>query len=158
MSRYGEYGGAYVNRGVAHLYSGSVVRAQADLKRAVDLGLNGAYTVLWLDLAERRNSLPSRLKQLAAHLDLAKTPGGPFVRLFLGELTPEQALTSAEHAYPKSHRLRVCIANFYAGKHAQLNARKDEAVRLFRLAAADCPPIIEWPAARAELRLLGVEP
>jgi lipoprotein NlpI len=36
---------------------------------------------------------------------------------------------------------------------------KDEATRLFRLAASDCPhDFNEWDAANAELKALGVVP
>ena len=49
----------------------------------------------------------------------------------------------------------MCEANFYTGQLALLQSRKDDAVRLFRLAAADCPPnFVESYAAKAELRLL----
>jgi hypothetical protein len=36
---------------------------------------------------------------------------------------------------------------------------KDEAIRLFRLAASDCPHSFnEWDAANTELKALGVAP
>jgi len=39
------------------------------------------------------------------------------------------------------------------------NGLKDEATRLFRLAASDCPhSFTEWDAANAELKALGVVP
>lgn len=147
---------AYQNRGRAYLYSGSLAKAQADLKQAVDLDAKNAYAGLWLDLVERRSNLPSRLKQLGAQLDMAKWPG-PIVRLLLGELAPEQTLAAAEHADPKTRSEQLCEANFYSGQLALLEARKEDALRLFRL-AADCPhSFVERDAARAELRLLGVE-
>jgi lipoprotein NlpI len=40
-----------------------------------------------------------------------------------------------------------------------LKGSKDEATRLFRLAASDCPhSFIEWSAANAELKALGAAP
>jgi lipoprotein NlpI len=148
----------YRSRARAYLYGGSLANAQADFKQAVGLDAKDAYTLLWLDLVERRNNLPSRLKQLSAQLEMAKWPG-PVVRLLMGELPPQQTLDAAEHADPRIRNEQVCEANFYTGQLALLEARKHEAVRLFRLAAADCPhTFIEWEAARAELKLLGIEP
>jgi len=51
----------------------------------------------------------------------------------------------------------VCEANFYSGEYALLKKEKKEAVRLFQLAAQDCPrDFIEWDGAKNELRALGV--
>jgi len=86
---------AYSCRARTYLYSGSLPSAQADFKQANSLDPKFAYGVLWLDMVERRNNLPSRLKQLSAPLDMAKWPG-PVVRLFLGELSPEQTLAAAD--------------------------------------------------------------
>jgi hypothetical protein len=42
---------------------------------------------------------------------------------------------------------------------ALLRHAKEEALRLFRLAASDCPKtFIEWSAANAELKALGEKP
>jgi hypothetical protein len=109
-------------------------------------------------LVERRNGLPSRLKQLSARLDMARWPA-PAIRLLLGELSLEQALAAADHADPKTRNDQVCTVHLHSGQLALLEARKDDAQRLFGLAAADCSrSSIERSAARAELRLLGVQP
>jgi lipoprotein NlpI len=149
---------AYNNRGLAYLYSGSLARAQADFKQASDLDPKDAYAALWLDLAERRNGLTSRLKDAVSQLDMSKWPA-PVVRLYVGELTPEQTLAAADHADPKTRGEQVCEANFYPGALMALAKRKDDAVRLLRRAAADCPrTFLEWGAAREELKLLGAQP
>jgi lipoprotein NlpI len=145
----------YRNRGRAYLYRGSLPSAQADFKQASDLDAKDAYGALWLDLAERRGNRPSRLKQLSSQLDMARWPA-PVVRLLLGELSPEQTLAAADHAEPRTRSKQVCEASFYSGQLALLEAHKDEALRLLRRTAADCPrSLIEWTSARAELRLLG---
>jgi lipoprotein NlpI len=83
----------------------------------------------------------------------------PLVRLFLGESTPAQTLAAADDSNPKTKREQVCEANFYNGKWELLNDAKDEAGRLFRLAASDCPKnFIEWFTANAELKALGTTP
>ncbi|HLL26510.1 MAG TPA: hypothetical protein VKT73_02525 [Xanthobacteraceae bacterium] len=51
----------------------------------------------------------------------------------------------------------MCDANFYGGEFVLQQGKKDEAARLFKLAAAECrinDP--EYDAANAELRALGV--
>lgn len=60
---------------------------------------------------------------------------------------------------PRKRTGRVCEANFYSGALMALQGRKQDAVRLLRLAATGCPcSFVEWDAARAEVRLLGAEP
>jgi lipoprotein NlpI len=150
--------GAFANRGRLHLYSGSPERALADLKQARDIDPGDPYIVLWLDLAERRNGMPGRLKAFSAQLDMGAWPG-PVVRHLLGETTFEQLFAAAEHADPVTRSEQVCEAKFYSGARMALEGRKDEAVPLLRQAAAECPRyFIEWGAARDELRLLGVQP
>ena len=54
-------------------------------------------------------------------------------------------------------RLHISNANFYSGELSLTKGLKDEATRLFRLAASDCPRSFhEWEAANAELKALGV--
>jgi lipoprotein NlpI len=53
---------------------------------------------------------------------------------------------------------QICEANFYSGELALQQSAKNEAIRLFRLAAADCPKTFEERlAAKAELRALGID-
>jgi tetratricopeptide (TPR) repeat protein len=143
---------AYTDRGIAYLYTGKLAQAQADFKQAGDVNPRDAYAALWLDLAERRSGLPSRLKDAVPRLDMSYWPA-PVVSLYLGELTPAQAIAAAGHD-------QVCEANFFAGTLLAVKGQKDDAVRLLRSAFAGCPrgPIIMRTAARAELKLLGVEP
>jgi tetratricopeptide (TPR) repeat protein len=149
---------AHGRRGIARLYGAALASAHDDLNQASDLDPKNAYLALWLELVERRNGLPTRLKQLSARLDMARWPA-PVVRLLLGELTLEQALAAADHADPKTRNDQACTVHFLSGQLALLEARKDDAQRLFRLAAADCSrSSIERSSAQSELRLLGVRP
>ena len=61
------------------------------------------------------------------------------VRLFLGETTPADVLAAANDPDPATRKDQLCEANFYSGELALLQGAKEEATRLFRLAAADCP-------------------
>jgi lipoprotein NlpI len=57
------------------------------------------------------------------------------VRLFLGEAIPAAVLSAADHADPIKKKGQVCEANFYSAEYAFLQNKKDEALRLYKLAA-----------------------
>ena len=83
----------------------------------------------------------------------------PVIRMFLGQMTPEAVLAAADHPEAHIKREQVCEANVYSGELALQQGRKNEARRRFRAAVADCPKaLIEWSAANAELKALGVTP
>jgi lipoprotein NlpI len=153
-----EYPSAYFSRGLAYLYGGTLANAQSDFKQASDLNPKYAYYSLWLNIAERRLNIPSHLAQAATLLDMKAWPA-PVVRLFLGEMTPAAVLAAADDMDAKTKREQVCEANFYSGELALLQGAKDDAIRLFRVAASDCPKtFFEWLGANAELKALGIAP
>ena len=83
----------------------------------------------------------------------------PVIQLFMDQLTPDTVLATADNADTSTKREWVCEANFYIGEFALRRAASAEAIRLFRLAASNCPKYcIEWDAANAELKALGVVP
>lgn len=146
------------NRGVANLYAGSLAEAIADLSQASELDPKFAYAALWLDIANKRSNLPSRLPQQTAQFDMTKWPA-PLVRLYLGQMTAQAALAAAADANADTNKDQTCEANFYSGELALQQGAKDEAIRLFRLAASGCPRhFIESGAADAELKALGATP
>ena len=149
--------GAYFCRAVANVYAGSLPKAMADLNEASALNPKNAYAALWLDIVGQRSNVPSRLSQLISTIDMRKWPA-PVIRLYLGQMTPEAVLTAAAvDADAITKKGQVCEANFYSGELALQKGAKEEATRLFGLAAADCPKgFIEWSAANAELKALGV--
>jgi hypothetical protein len=51
-------------------------------------------------------------------------------------LTPEAVLAAADDPDANTKKDQVCEANFYSGEFALLQGAKDEAARLFRLAAS----------------------
>ena len=80
----------------------------------------------------------------------------PVIRMFLGQMTPAAVLAAADDPDATKKKGQVCEANFYSGEWALRHGAKDEAARLFRLAASDCPKDFnEWSAANAELKALG---
>ena len=98
------------------------------------------------------------LSQAISTIDMTKWPA-PVIRMFLGQMTPAAVLAAADDPDATKKKGQVCEANFYSGELALRQGAKDEATRLFRLAASDCPKdFIEWPAANAELKSLGAMP
>jgi tetratricopeptide (TPR) repeat protein len=131
-------GGAFFNRGVASLAKGSVADAHGDFAQANELNPKYAYAALWLDIAERRNRLPSRLAELSAKLDMTAWPA-PVVRHFMGEIDLSALLAAASDPDPVKAKGHLCEARFYGGELILLNGGKDVAERFFRLAASECP-------------------
>jgi len=147
---------AYFHRGLAKFYAGAVPQALADLSQASKLDPRYAYYPLWIDIIDKRGNLPSNLSQALSKIDMTKWPA-PVIRMFLGQTTPEAALAAADDPDANTKRGQVCEVNFYSGELALQQGAKEEATRLFRLAAAGCPhEFVENPSANAELEALGV--
>ena len=150
--------GAHIDRGAAFLANGSLADAQTDFAQANAVDPKYAFAVLWLDLTERRNRLPSRLADLKTKLDMTAWPAS-VVRYLLGEIDLAALLAAADDPDPGKARGQLCEARFFAGEMALINGDKDGAKDLLRLAANECPKnFIQWPAANAELRTLGASP
>ena len=147
--------GQYLNRGLANLYSGSLPKALADLNQSIELDPKSAYAALWRDVVERRSNLPSRLAQASMQIDMTEWPA-PIIRLYLGQMTPEAVLAAADDPDVNTRKRQVCDANFFIGELALQRGAKDEAVRLFRLAAAGCEET--GGVATIELKALRAQP
>ena len=151
-----KYDPAYLNRGLTYLYGGNPDKALADINQASEIDPKDPTYALWVDIVNKRNNLKSRLTEATAQVDMTKWPA-PVIRLFLGQLTPGAVLAAADDPNAERRSRQVCDANFYAGELALQQGNKDEATRLFRLAAADCP--IGRTArigANGELKALGI--
>ncbi|MER8864246.1 tetratricopeptide repeat protein [Mesorhizobium sp. M0751] len=152
------YVNPYGSRGIYYFCGPEPAKAQADLTMAATLAPDNAYYAIWADLAERRSGGASHLRRVASKLDMTKWPA-PLVRMFLGEQSPEAALTAADDPVPRRKRGNLCEANFYAAEFHQLKGNADKALRHYRLAVRDCPrDFIEYVAATESLRALGVTP
>ena len=91
-------------------------------------------------------------------MDMTKWPA-PIIRLYLGQMAPEAVLDAARDPNADTKREQLCEANFYLGELALQRGTKDEAMRLFGLAAAGCRKNANvWADANAELRALGAQP
>jgi len=149
---------AYFHRGIASFYAGNGSQALADLGQASKLDPTYPYYALWIDILDQRRNAASRLPQAISHIDMTRWPA-PVIRLFLGQTTPALVLAAAEDADPTTKIGQVCEANFYSGELALRHGAKEEAARLFRLAAAGCSrDFVEGSAASAELNALDGNP
>jgi lipoprotein NlpI len=149
---------AHFARGLSYLFAGSVEKALADLDQASVHAPENAYLALWVDIVSQRNNLPSRLAQTSSGIDMTVWPA-PVVRLFMDQTTPAAVLAAADDPDATRKQGQVCEAIFYSGELSLTKGLKDEATRLLRLAASDCPHSFnEWDAANAELKALGAVP
>ena len=153
-----KYMASYFSRGRLNLFIGALPKALADLNQASELSPKYAYAALWLDIANKRSNLPSRLPEAMKQIDMTKWPA-PVIRLYLGQLTSEAVLAAAVDPDSETQKGQVCETNFYTGELALQRGDKDGATHLFRLAAAGCPKsFIEYDGAVAEIKALGLQP
>ena len=148
---------AYIARGALLLASGATAKARADMRQAVALDRKNAYAVLWHDIAERRAKQKSVLggKIRDKGLDMKAWPA-PVVQMFAGDAKADAVIAAADHPNAAVKQAHVCEANFYSGQHALVGGNRDEAVKLFRTAAKECPRgFLEGLAAAAELKGMG---
>lgn len=148
---------AYLARGALHLAGGEAARARADMRQALAMDRRNAYAVLWHEIAERRAKQKGVLAGGKGLKDIEmKGWPAPVLHLFVGELKPEGVLVAADDANAATRQAHTCEANFYSGQYVLIGGNKDEATKLFRAAAKECPPgFIEGIAATAELKGLG---
>jgi lipoprotein NlpI len=148
---------SYLGRGQAFFLHGRIAESLADLDQAVALAPTEPNRWLWRELAARRSNVPSRLHEMASHIDMTAWPSA-VVRLFLGEMTPAAVLAAANDPDPKKRRYQLCDVNFFGGELALLQGRKDEAERQLRLATILClEGSSERDVARSELQRLGLK-
>ena len=147
----------YFNRGVTYVYADILSSALADFNQALAAGPKDSYAWLWLDIAQARAKQPSTLAQATTKVDMTAWPA-PVIRMYLGQMSQASLLAAADDPSPALKKVQACEAYFYSGEWALRRGAKDEAIRLFRLAASGCPRYYtEWRAATAELKAAGAE-
>ncbi len=90
------------------------------------------YAAIWLDIVDKRSSLPSRLAQAVTQIDMTSWPA-PVIRLYLRQSTPAAVLAAADDANADTKKGQLCEANFYSGELALQQGAEEEAARLFGL-------------------------
>jgi len=148
---------AYIARGALLLASGATAKARADMRHALALERKNAYAVLWVDIAERRAKQKGVLAGGKGLRDVEmKGWPAPVLLMFVGETKPEAVLEAADDANAAVKQAHTCEANFYGGQYALIGGNREEALKLFRNAAKDCPRgFLEGIAAGAELKAMG---
>lgn len=151
------YANAYIARGALFLGSGAVAKARADMMLAARLEPKNAYAVLWHEIAEKRAKQKGVLAggKGLKNVEMNGWPA-PVLLMFVGELKADALLIAADDANATLKQAHTCEANFYSGQYALIGGNRDEAVKLFRAAAKDCPQgFLEGIAATAELKGMG---
>jgi tetratricopeptide (TPR) repeat protein len=145
----------YYARALHHWRAGSPSKSLTDLDQAARLNPQNAYVALWREFVARRNEQPSHLADAATQIEMTKWPA-PLIKLFLGELKPDQVLAAIDDSDPNRKKVQLCGSHFFAAELALERGSKDEARRLFELAGADCAKTrIESWAADVELKALA---
>ena len=76
-----------------------------------------------------------------------------------GDTDLDAALAAAADLDPFKERQHLCEARFFGAELKLASGAKDDAERLFRLAAAACPKAeLHWGATNEELRALRAAP
>ena len=148
---------ARIARGALLLAAGQTAKARADMRQAVALDRKNTYAVLWHEIAERRAKQKSVLADGKGlkNVEMNGWPA-PLLLMFVGELKPDGALIAADDTNAALKEAHTCEANFYGGQHALIGGNREDAVKLFRSAAKDCPRgFLEGIAASAELKGMG---
>jgi lipoprotein NlpI len=149
---------AYEFRGVSNLGANILSKALADLNQASELHSTGIYGALFLDIANKRGNLPSRLAEATTKLNMTKWPA-PVVRLFLGQMTPEAVFAAADDVGIDDKKAAACEANFFVGEILLQRSANDEAAGKFRISAEICArDSEEWWVSNMELKNLGSHP
>ncbi|HVO04965.1 MAG TPA: tetratricopeptide repeat protein, partial [Candidatus Cybelea sp.] len=141
-------------KGVILYGAGSYADAANALRDALALDPTDAYSVILLDLAQRRAdpAAATETEVRAQRLDLTRWPG-PVVAFLMGRMSRADLLAAAA-ASPDARivRARDCEATFYIAEADGIAGRTDAAKAGLRRAADTCPRgFDERLAAQAEL-------
>lgn len=148
--------GPLIYRAVARFYSGSFDGAVSDLIAADQTQAGGAYPVLWLEMFAKRTGASGKFAKRAERKD-AMTWQAPLLQMYLGKVTPAQALDAAHHANPPYTQGQLCASNFFVAEFFDSNGKTSDAIPLYQAVTHDCLPLApEQIAARSELKSHGI--
>lgn len=129
---------AYLNRGIAEYYDKRTKFAVKDFERHWQLQPSDPYRVLWLYLAQARQTPEIALQELAKNAEAIEPNdwANDIVKLYLGELSEQQFLSRMTDNLRDQEKLteRLCEAYFYLGKYMQMQQRWAQAMNYFKLA------------------------
>ena len=146
-------------KGRLAFYRGDYQQAAQDMTRVAQAAEGQAfvYSVLWLDLAIRRGSLPrrSRLGLAEQELGAGQWPA-PLVQMYQGRLEPAEAIAAAAAPDPRVALEQQCEAYFYAGQEYLIRHEPQQARAAFEAAVATgMTDFLEYDWAVRELELMA---
>jgi lipoprotein NlpI len=146
-------------KGRLAFYRGDYQQAAQDMTRVARAAEGQAfvYSVLWLDLAIRRGSLPrqSRLGLAEQELSNGQWPA-PLVQMYQGRLEPAEAIAAAAAPDPRVALAQQCEAYFYAGQEYLIRHEPQQARAAFEAAiATGMTDFLEYDWAARELELMA---
>jgi lipoprotein NlpI len=145
---------AYKGRGIAYLLSGDAAKAEADFQQAEKIEPD-LYSLLWLDIATRRNSQAMDLGPQTTSVNMSSWPA-PLLLMYGGQMTAHDVAVAAQNVDQTVTQARLCDAYFYVGESILLKKDKDQATELFQGALRSCTKTVdEYSAAVAELKAMG---
>jgi tetratricopeptide (TPR) repeat protein len=150
---------AYEKRGDAYFFQSNLTAAIANFEDAISAAPSSSaavYAALMLHLTMKRqgNDDAGQLAKVAAAADLSKWPG-PVLKLYLGQMTAEDVMKTA-NAYIDKQEWYVCEANYFTGEDALLHDHRETALARLKAARDSCPRYdTDYIAALVELNRLG---
>lgn len=151
---------SYLNRGNIYFVKMQAQLATADFDTAFKLRSkmdaltsHEVYAALREHILMQRAGSKSELEQRVLGWDLGKWPG-PLINLYLGKITPGQALATAKESSWRERKRQKCAANLYVGLHYLNQGADNEARSLLEIAANNChKKSFEYAIAQSELQL-----
>lgn len=153
------------DRVVGHREKGRLASYQQDFSQAArefNLALqtsdNAAvvYGTLWLHIAIRRGGLDGEapLAAIDSQLDPRQWPA-PVVKMYLGQLQPEEVLAAATTADPRTSLMQQCEAAFYVGQEYLIRKQAEQARASFQASVATgVTEFLEYDWSARELELM----
>lgn len=139
----------YYARAATYFNLGKFDLAILDWRKAISLSATDLYPVIWCYMMTARNGASADVSALKHSLERRDTPWPtPVVRMFAGQMTPEELLKAAKLEGKTSE----CEAYFYIGEDALIHNRPRDAKTLFQKAVSSgVLDTLEYFGARAEL-------
>jgi lipoprotein NlpI len=141
----------FANRGRAYFFVAKYDAAASDFAQAQAAQPHYAINATWLYLARARMGQQAAAAELRANAKKLKETEWPYpvIELFLGDRTPEAALSAT------NGRDQSCEAQFYVGEWHVLHKEDRAAMQAFEVAMDACQKAyFDYLGARAELSRL----
>ncbi|MGQ0675966.1 MAG: tetratricopeptide repeat protein [Rhodospirillales bacterium] len=140
------------------LYLGRHAEAADALAQALARQPADNYLALWTHVARRLAGQDADGALLAQDLKALHSPGWPSPAnlMFQGRIGPDELVRQARDRDPETEKNQLCEAYGFAGAHALIAGRRDDAAAWFRKAAEiRRPSFIGYIFANAELKHAG---